>query len=272
MERRKFHQTESMLKGELLIMTTQYNSLKTLYESEICTLRPLFQQQVIQISDDKKEMLDLRTDVELSAKRFLQSEEKLILLQQELINIRKEKQGLERKILQLEQKLLESAQENKKQMKLLEITLAAKISSDSLIKETEKKRNELEKQLHELKVLKGINESHIEQSIYEKEEIKKELEQLKEEINNIKDGRFGDRAEREAQEFIIEELKNQLNELQLTGLTPEKKIEWDEKENQLKDANEQLKKQKNQLKLALTRVHEMQEEIDSLRMKLGNPG
>lgn len=72
-------------------------------------------------------MVNLRTDIELSAKRFLQSEEKLIMLQQELFNTRKEKSGLERKILQLDQKLLESTQENKKQMKLLEITLAAKI-------------------------------------------------------------------------------------------------------------------------------------------------
>ena len=184
--------------------------------------------------------------------------------------MKKEKSGLERKIIQLEQKLLESSQENKKQKKYLEITLAAKISNDSIVKEAEKRRNELEKQLHDLKFSRGITDTDIEQSICEKEEMKKELENLREEMSALRDGKFGDRAEREAQELILEQLRNQLNEIHATGLTPEKKIEWDDKENELKETQEQLRKHKNQLKLALTRVHEMQEEIDSLRTKLGN--
>jgi chromosome segregation ATPase len=269
MERKKFAQTEAVLRGELLTVTTQYNSLKTLYESEICTLRPLFQEQVVLIAEDKKEMSSLRTDVELSAKRFCQSEEKLTQFQQEVNGLRKEKAIFERRVAALEQQVLESAQETKKQKRLVEITLAAKLSSDCLAKEAERRRIEMEKKCQEVTALTGMKEKDIERSIEEKDEMKREIEELRDQISQLSENRSGDRAEREAQEMALEEMKAELEMIKLTGFTDSKRQEWEDKERLVKDVNEQLRKHKNQLKMALTRVHEMQEEIDSLRLRLG---
>lgn len=272
MERKRFAQTEAMLRGELLSVTSQYTTLKSLYESEVSTLRPQFQEQLVQLSEDRKEMSSLRTDVELSAKRFSQSEETLVQLRQEVSGLRKEKSLLEKKVNQLEQKVLEGAQELKKQKRLLEITLAAKLSSDGLVKEEEKKRKELEKRMEEMSMVRSVVEGEMEKSHIESEEVKRELEELKEAMKQIHENRSGDRAEREAQEIVIQELREELEKIQKVGFTEDKMIEWEEKERLLKEVTEQLRKHKNQLKLALTRVHEMQEEIDGLRLRLGANG
>lgn len=271
MERKKFAQTEAVLRGELLAITSQYNTLRSLYESEVSMLRPMFQEQVVQISEDRKEMLSLRTDVELSAKRFTQSEEKLAALQEEVNILRKEKIAMDRKVSQLEQKFLESAHETKKQRKIVEITLAAKLSSDALVKEGEKKRLELEKQMQDISTDKTKLELDLAETLKENKRMEVELERMREEINLLSDNRSGERAEREAQEIVLQELKIELERVRETGFTEEKRLEWEEKERLVKDVTEQLRKHKNQLKLALTRVHEMQEEIDGLRMRLG-PG
>jgi chromosome segregation ATPase len=269
MERKRFAQTESVLRGELLTVTTQYNSLRALYESEICTLRPLFQEQVALVSEDRKEMSSLRTDVELSAKRFCQSEEKLTLFQQEVNGLRREKAVLERRVEALEQKVLESAQETKRQKRLVEITLAAKLSSDSLVKEADKKRAEMEKRCQEVSALTGSKEKDMERSLVEQDELRREVEELREQISRLGEDRSGDRAEREAQEMALDDVKAELAAIKLAGFTEEKRQEWEDKVRLEKEISDQLRKHKNQLKMALTRVHEMQEEIDSLRLRLG---
>lgn len=49
LERKRDQQNEMILRGELLSLTSQHNTLKTLYESELASLRPLLQEQVIHV-------------------------------------------------------------------------------------------------------------------------------------------------------------------------------------------------------------------------------
>ena len=271
-DRQRFLKKEAMQRDSLLQTTTQLNTLRSVYENEIALLRPLLYEQLEHVKEDRKQMVNLRTDVTLSVDRFSITESHMSALDKELREANKEKMRLEVRLKSFDDRYASLLKENGRLDRLSKVTLAAKLHGDDVVRDmTEKlrvKTEELSSATDQIRC-KNLEIAKL------KETLTSTICQLDAKTAEAEKFHMKSQAgvaEVAAQELVIDQLKDQLSNLVASGCTPEKQEELESKDRVIHELQELLRKLKKQLKMSLTRVYELQEEVDQLRLnsKMGD--
>lgn len=265
-DRRQFLTRETILRDSLLQTTTQLNALRTVYENEIQALRPLLFEQLETVREDRREMASLRTDVNLSADRFAVTKGYAAQLESELEEARKSNERLEMRMKAFDDKYAALMRENGRLERLSKVTLAAKLHGDDQYREMSLSLKMKTRELDEASSHISDNHKEIAAKKSRIAELEKALSESKAETEKYHMKTQAGHAEVAAQEVILTELREKLEEMQSMGCTPEKQEEMESKDRIISELQDLNKKTKKQLKMSMTRVYELQEEVDHLRL------
>ncbi len=265
-DKRRFQQTEVMLRDQLLQTTIQLSSLRATFDSEINSLRPLLYEQIEHVKEDRREMLSLRTDVNLSADRFSITKDTLVDMKQELKEVKQENFALEGRAKQLEERFTTLGKENSRLERLSKVTLAAKLHADDRMNEISIHLRKKTEELTDAQVQIKTNQKEIALQKEHLFEVEQKLVETKQVADKFHVKSQAGHAEIASQEVILTKLKDKLEILESAGCTPEKQEEFEAKDRINLELQELVKKTKKQLKISLNRVYELQEEVDYLRL------
>jgi chromosome segregation ATPase len=266
-ERKRFRHTENMLRDNLFQTSTQLSILRIAYENELQALRPLLYDQLETTIKDRREMMSLRTDVGLSADRFSITEGHMAEIENELKELKRANFQLESREKAFDEKYSALSKDNVRLERLSKVTLAAKMHANDQLKDVAQQLQLCSTELGEANSRIKDNDAEIAQKAKRIEQLENELAASKSETERYVLRSQAGHAEYAAQEVIITDLKRKLDRFEAAGCTPQKQEEFESKERVINEMQELLRKTKKQLKMSMTRVYELQAEVDQLRLQ-----
>lgn len=129
--------SEMKLKDDILQLEAQLATLRNTYEGELGSLKPMVYEQVSYTHDNLKEIRDLKTNIILAKERYTALLKQHEATKQELRSTKQTNSELNRELGLMTDKADTFQNESVRLEKILNVTTAAKLSSDRIKTETE---------------------------------------------------------------------------------------------------------------------------------------
>lgn len=262
--------SNSFLKDQLTISLSKFNDLKKLYDKNINDMEPVIQKNYNHSMENMKTLDLIKNDISVNMGRFKLSERQFEEAQEELIELRKIVTNLTQDLNDERKNNKILIKENQNKMKLCMVAVAAKMTSNEEIKILERSLGK--NKIASNRLLKLNNEYKSE--IGETEEYVGQLQKIIEDSNKIHQELERQiqmkNAEIAALEISEKELKEKYDTLQEVGLSAEKQVEWNEREETIARLNARITKLMVQSRKYASRVDELEQQVIVLETELNS--